>query len=180
LHCFIITRVFISPVNHRFDLLSASVGSAVTITGNGFDPIPGNNIVYFGATKAVVVSASPSQLAVTVPVGATYQPITFTTGGLTVYSAKNFKPLFGCPPLNFSTSILGNKVNLSSGYYSSPTSIAIADFDGDGKPDIAVTNNTSSISIFRTTGAPGYINALTFAPQVSFPTPITSRRTTVN
>jgi hypothetical protein len=208
-----------------FDPQSASVGSVVTITGNGFDPIPGNNIVYFGATKAVVVSASTSQLAVTVPVGATYQPITVTTGGLTAYSAKYFNPLFGCPPLNFSTSMLGNKVNFSSGYYSSPTSIVIADFDGDGKPDIAVTdqdnnsitvfrntgaspmisntsftagvnfysaggpigivvgdidgdgkpdiavtNNTSSISIFRNTGEPGYINALTFAPQVSFPT----------
>lgn len=44
---------------------------------------------------------------------------------------------------------------------------AIADFDGDGKKDIAATNNTA-VTVFRNTSTLGSINLTSFAPAVSF------------
>ncbi len=52
-----------------------------------------------------------------------------------------------------------------------PLSIAISDFDGDGKPDIAVANAMSNtISIFRNTSSKGNITSTSFAPRVDFTT----------
>ena len=59
-----------------------------------FDPTPSNNIVYFGAVQAVVTAASATNLMVTVPVGATYAPITETVNGLTAYANQPFMPTF--------------------------------------------------------------------------------------
>jgi gliding motility-associated-like protein len=52
---------------------------------------------------------------------------------------------------------------------SGPRTVSIADLDGDGKADLAVTNqNDNSISAFRNTGtAPG---SITYAPKVDFTT----------
>jgi hypothetical protein len=67
------------PVITSFSPETGTVGTTVTITGSGFDPTPANNIVYFGATRAVVSAATATSLTVTVPYGATYQFITVTT-----------------------------------------------------------------------------------------------------
>ena len=52
--------------------------------------------------------------------------------------------------------------------------IAAADFDGDGKPDIVITNNspTGRIGIFRNTCIPG---TLSFAPAVKYNTGVYPR-----
>ena len=47
-----------------------------------------------------------------------------------------------------------------------PNSVSIGDLDGDGKPDLAVTNSSSNtISVFRNTSTPG---SVTFATKVDF------------
>jgi hypothetical protein len=52
-----------------------------------------------------------------------------------------------------------------------PFSIAIADIDGDGKPDIAVTNfHSNTISIFRNTANRGKITIASFAAKLDVPT----------
>ncbi len=47
--------------------------------------------------------------------------------------------------------------------------IAIGDLDGDGKPDLTVTNYPSAtVSVFRNTTTQGVIDARSFAPNVNF------------
>ncbi len=58
------------------------------------------------------------------------------------------------------------KVDFTTGLF--PISVAIGDVDGDGKPDIVVTNYSSgSISVFRNTGT---IGSVSYAAKVDFMT----------
>jgi uncharacterized repeat protein (TIGR03803 family) len=65
------------------------IGTYVTISGTGFDPIPANNIVKFNNTNAIVVSGTTTTLTAIVPVGATTGPISVTSG-TTDTSASDF------------------------------------------------------------------------------------------
>jgi hypothetical protein len=90
----IIAQVFSQPVVTSFNPASGPAGTTVTITGSNFSTTAASNSVYFGAVKATVTAATSTTLTVTVPVGATYKPITVTAGGLTGYSAKPFTVTF--------------------------------------------------------------------------------------
>src|SRR5687767_3843378 len=57
---------------------SGPVGTTVTIYGTGFGPTAGQNTVTFNGTTASVSSATPTQLVVTVPAGATSGAIAVT------------------------------------------------------------------------------------------------------
>jgi len=192
---------------NSFSPESGPLGTTVTITGNGFNTTPADNVVYFGACLATVSSASATSLTVTVPSGANYQNISVTNLGtnLTTYSSKPFMVTFpalgapnfasrvdfftqvapiseafgdldkdGRPDLAVATSSNGilsilrntsspgsisfaSRIDFNTG--SSPNSVCIGDLDGDGKPDIAVANtNSNSISVFRNTSTPGSIS----------------------
>ena len=205
------------PVINNFSPGSGPVGTTVVISGNNFDPVPANNIVFFGNVKAGVSVAGLTSLTVTVPIGATYLPISVTVNRLTGFSSKSFITTFGCgaalTPVSFAneitfpavgpswhvatgdldgdgktdlvysswtsqlvsvfrnTSVPGNvsfdtRMDLVSG--SEPDETAIADFDGDGKPDMAVINSGDSatnVSIFKNTSVAG---SITFEPKFSF------------
>ncbi|HMS35417.1 MAG TPA: FG-GAP-like repeat-containing protein [Ignavibacteria bacterium] len=61
------------------------------------------------------------------------------------------------------------KVEFGTG--TSPRSISIGDIDGDGKPDLVVTNSgNNTVSVFRNTSTPGIINAGSFAAKIDFAT----------
>ena len=63
---------------------------------------------------------------------------------------------------------------------STPRSVAIGDLDGDGKPDLAVSNlGVDAVSVFRNTSSQGIINTGSFAAQVNFATPASSFSTCV-
>lgn len=50
-----------------------------------------------------------------------------------------------------------------------PTDIVAADLDGDGKPDLVVTNvNAQTFSIFKNTSTPGILNTSSFAAKVDY------------
>jgi hypothetical protein len=73
----VISSVFAQiPTITSFSPASGPVATTVTITGTGFSAAAANNVVFFGATQAAVSVASTTRLTVTVPKGATYQPIT--------------------------------------------------------------------------------------------------------
>ena len=165
-HFFVLVVLFLEgsktfgqiPTISGFSPTSGSVRTEVTITGTNFDTTPANNIVFFGATKAIVTAASTTSLTVTVPVGATYQPITVTVNGLTGYSAKpfivNFPGLRGIDANSFAA-----KTEYTQELGADPWSVSIGDLDGDGKADLAVGNiGNSMVSIFlNNSTSPGTI-----------------------
>jgi hypothetical protein len=170
----LVPPVVLPPIITSFNPSSGAVNTSITITGENFNPTPSNNTVYFGAVKATVTSGTTNSLTVTLPAGATYQPISVLDNatGLTGYSTKPFSTTFTNP---FGTGITSNyykpAINLTGASY--PFWTSIGDLDGDGKSDLVVANSaTSSISVFRNTTAPGGISAASFAPPVNFSTGI--------
>jgi hypothetical protein len=92
---FLITFLFIQnlfaqpPTIGSFTPTSGTIGTSVTIVRTNFSTTPANDIVYFGAVRATVSAATHTSLTVTVPAGATYQPITVTRNNLTAYSCNH-------------------------------------------------------------------------------------------
>ena len=173
----LLTTVFYAdaqaPTITSFNPASGPVGTTVTITGTGFNATPANNIVFFGATMASVSAATTTSLTVTVPVGATYQPITAlnTTNHLTAYSAKPFITTFTPNKGTITASDMAPKVDFPTGTL--PQSVAISDLDGDGKTDLVVANtwgHSNTISVFRNTSTIGSIISGSFAAKVDFTT----------
>ena len=144
----IVTVSIAPPTSTSFTPTSGPVGTSVTIIGANFDPVPSNNIVFFGATQATVSTAATTELAVTVPVGATYMPITVLAYGLTGYSSSPYLVTFEGKGIDASS--FNNNVNFTTGI--TPLSVSVGDLDGDGKTDLAVSNFSSgTVSVFRNT-----------------------------
>ncbi len=151
-------------------------GDQVSIVGTNFNTTAANNIVFFGATRATVTAIttgfSTSVLTVTVPTGATYGPISVlnTGNGLTAYSLSNFNPIYSPAKTSITTRDFAPKVDFASG--SNPFSVVIGDFDGDGKPDMAVASSitNSFVSVYRNTSTTGSINTGSFANKIDFST----------
>ena len=156
------------PVIAGFNPVSATVGSTVTLAGTNFSPAAASNIVFFGAVRAAVVSASVNNLTVTVPTGATYAPITLTVSGLVAYAAQPFQPTFSGDGTNITTASFAPRFDLAGG--DGPHRSVIADLDGDGKPDIAVADVYGhTISLFRNVSSSGSLSNGSFAPRVVLP-----------
>ncbi|WP_343530339.1 FG-GAP-like repeat-containing protein [Pedobacter sp.] len=143
----------------------AAPGTSIVITGTNFNVLTTGNVVYFGAVRATVTSASATSLTVTVPAGASYGPVTVThtTNRLTGQSSQYFHPVFApnkstlaATDFRLQSTITGS--NLGRGF-------TLADLDADGKPDIVDAENILSNSVhFRknnsTTAAIGFATAV--------------------
>ncbi|MCD6013653.1 MAG: type sorting protein, partial [Flavipsychrobacter sp.] len=155
--------------------------SSVTIVGTNFDATTTNNIVYFGATQATVTAAATTTLTVTVPTGATFAPITVATSacGLTGQSQYPYLPYYDNSAFAAGQVNLAAKFDMSSG--TTPYSIAIGDVDGDGKPDMAVSDNSSDrIRVYRNISTSGTLTSGSFSTSVSFVTGSTPRGVYLN
>ncbi len=157
------------PVITSFTPASGVPGASVSITGLNFSATASNNIIYFGAVQARVVSASPTNLVVTVPAGAVYGPITETTHGLTAYSPQPFLPTFTGNGAPISVGSFASRLDLPAA--NGPFSIVLIDLDGDGKPDLLVANTYgNSLSIFPNISTNGALSAASFGPRIDLPT----------
>lgn len=143
------------PAITTFSPSAGAVGSTVSITGSNFSTTPANDIVYFGGVKAIVSSATVNSLSVTVPDGATPQPISVTVNGLTAYSSKPFTATFTGGSTALISSSFTNVPGVVTGLH--PYGVVAADMDGDGLPDLVTPGNAnspspSSVSILLNTG----------------------------
>src|ERR1044072_7444500 len=154
------------PVINSFSPTSAWPGMPVTISGSGFSAVAGDNIVYFGPVRATVQLASTSTLNVTVPVGATYAPITVTVNGLTAYSQLPFNVGFQNFNTTLDTNDFGSRKDVYGGF-NNPRSITLADLNRDGRTDLFVTNQVgNAVTVIRNTSVPGSVS---FAANKHFP-----------
>lgn len=141
------------PVITSLSSYSADIGTTLTITGENFDPIAANNTVNFGATKADVISASPTQLQVEVPIGATFDAVSVNTQNGTGYSDERFSPSFEKASA-FSASSYDAAVNIGVG--PTPYYLQIGDLDNDGLSDLVVDAGGSNyVRLMRNTGSLG-------------------------
>ena len=153
-----------------FSPVHSAVGSTVTLTGTNFNPTASNNIVFFGATKATVTSATTSSLTVSVPSGATYAPITVlnTESALASYSSVNFTPTFNSNKNGIAVVDFDAKLDFETPSSSERWQMATGDIDGDGKPEMLLASySANSISLLRNTSTSG---AVSFAASIEIPT----------
>lgn len=152
---------FAQPSISSFTPVSGKVGTSVTINGSGFSTTPSLNIVYFGKIKATVSAATATSLTVTVPAGATYQPITVNVSNLIARSSKPFIVTFGAGEALSSSAYSGHTTFTTA---SNPMYMAEGDLDNDGKIDLVTSNlNSNSISIFRNTATKGTVGTSSYA-----------------
>jgi hypothetical protein len=158
------------PVINSFSPLTGPTNTPVILTGNNFNSIATNNIVYFGTTKALVTNATVNSLNVVVPENANYQYISVTdiTTQLTSYSLMPFNvtPISCSDPAffnNYITDTAGSNIN----------SVAIGDLDGDGLTDIVSVDvrlgagENGFVSILRNISTSGNI---AFDAEINYPT----------
>ena len=151
-----------APTIVSFSPSSGSVGTQVTLVGTNFDPTPANNTVFFGATLATVVSATESELVVTVPYGATYEPITVLSNQLVAQSLAPFYVTFENDVTLNETSFAAIQAFPSG---ANPTKMAIGDLDNDGLADlIGINEMDQTLSIYRNTSTG--IGDINFAAKV--------------
>ena len=166
-----INRVFAqAPVVTSFSPSSGPIGTTVTITGSGFSALADSNVVNFGATHALITSATTTKLSVIVPAGASFKPITVSNKltGLVGHSALPFTTTFS--PIGAD---VDSKVRIAAG--TGASDVRIADIDGDGKPDLIALNPTSkTMTVFRNISTAGSLNTNSFAAPVVFNTDIQS------
>jgi hypothetical protein len=158
-----------APVIHALLPGSGTIGSSVIIDGENFQAVAEQNIVYFGPVRASVLSASPQQLVVSVPAGATLSPPTVTANGRTGVSPRPFTVRFASAG-GFGAASLAPQVALPSGS-AGPYRTAICDIDRDGKADLAAVNyDGNSLSVFRNIVSNDTVTAQSFSIEADLST----------
>lgn len=159
-----------SPQITSLSSTSGNPGTSITINGNGFDPSPANNAVYFVGVQATITTATPTSLTVTVPEGVQYGHVTVInkTTGLAKLSEQPFAPTFDdggrIIPASFDPKF---DINLTGGY----GGVSIADMDGDGWNDLVVARSDNlGIWVYRNLGSGGTLSAASFDAPINFPT----------
>ena len=132
----------------RLDPRSGPIGSTVGVSGAGFSAMVSENSVSFGGVAATVLSASETQLLVTVPDAARHDPVTVMTNGLLALSSDRFNITFNATE-TFNASHLDHHF-LTPYPGSGVKGMGWGDLDGDGTPEIVTTQGYGDIHIHTT------------------------------
>ncbi len=144
------------PKISSFTPVSGEIGTSVLIAGSGFNLTRSNNIVFFGAVEATVLSSTSTSLQVIVPSGATYHPITVTdlSTNLTAISSGVFNVTFPyCGVFDTSCFVQSPDIPTDKHTYK----ISASDFNSDGQPDLLLSQIGGLISLYSNTSYPGNI-----------------------
>ncbi len=154
------TTAIAQPTISAISPSSGHVGSSVTITGTGFNATAANDIVYFGATRATVTSASSTSLTVQVPAGATYAPVNVNNSAtsLTGWSKMAFLPTYDNSGFPAAATAFEPRIDFSLAVSDNPTHECIQDMDGDGKADLIVIS-AMNISVYRNISSAGTVSS---------------------
>jgi len=137
---------------------SAGSQETISIQGVNFGTNAGNIKVNFGSVSVSPLTITDQLIVVKVPTGTIYENVEVinTSTGLSGYSKDPFLLSFGGPNPFDKTQLVGQTDFASeSGLYD----LTIADFDGDGKSDIATANDGSTnIAVFLNTSTPGSVS----------------------
>ena len=135
------------PVIDAISPPSGTIGSEVTIHGNGFSSYIEDNQICFGEIEAQILSASEEQIVALVPHTVEYAPITLSTNGLISRSSDRFNVTFNATEELQSEHL---QDQLFSPYLgSSAKSIAMGDLNRDGVPDIVTTEPYWHVRIYE-------------------------------
>ena len=152
---------FAQPSISSFSPASGTVGTSVAISGTGFSNVAQENIVFFGAVKGTVLTASANSLTVQVPVGASYDLMTVTVGQLLAYSKKPFSVTFATVT-NMNAASFSTKTDISAPS-NGPSVTLFKDLDNDGKPELIY--GSSGFSFHKNNSTAGVVS---FSPQNTF------------
>jgi len=156
------TAVAISDVEPIY----GQAGNSISIDGTGFSTTPSSNSVKFNGVSATVVSATPSQLVVTVPAGATTGPISVIVGSSSATTPYSFTITSSLAPptiTSFSPTIaaVAAPVTISGTNFDTVTTNDSVYFDGIGAPVTAATP-TSLTALVPAYAASGPISISTW------------------
>jgi hypothetical protein len=115
-----------------------------------------------------VVSATSNRLVVSQPFGATYAPITVVNRGRTGYSPKQFLPTFPGGSARIDSNSFSGPVEART--KDAPMRVVVADFDGDGKAEIAAAVSYDHlIAIYRNKSPRGILEKDALTPILEIP-----------
>ncbi len=160
------------PVITSVTPIYGPLGTTVTIKGNHFVASPDSNTVYFGAVKATVLTATDTLVTVNIKAGTSYKTISLTCNRLTATWLLAFDVTFRGAKETFGANDFVNAGEFATADF--PVDIAVADLDGDGKPDFITPDAglAPGISVLRNTSG---ASITSFAAHIDYALPFTPR-----
>lgn len=163
-----------TPVINSFSPTEGAPGTQVTISGSNFGATAPENQVTFGTVSATIVSASSTEIKVTVPGGAVTAPISITVGNQTVTSLASFTVPLSPTITSFTPQkgIVGDEVTITGTHFgavaanvsvkfgavsATPTSVS------DTQLKVKVPASASSDKITVTVGSQSVVSENTFS-----------------
>jgi hypothetical protein len=162
-------KVDLAVANYTFSTQSPNGPGTVSVFTNS--TTTGSGTVSFASQQTFATGVNPFGLAVADFNGDGKPDLVATNSnwnGASQISPSTVSVLMNTTPTGASTASFASQQTFGVG--ANPGGVAVADFNGDGKPDIAVVNESSNtLSVLLNTTLTGSATA-SFAPQQTFPT----------
>lgn len=153
-------------------------GTSVTVNGTNFSTTLSNNVIWLGAIKCNVTSATSTQLIITIPNHASHDFFLYTNtiSNLSTQSLKKFLVGFNNDNgYTYGANSFAAATSFTIGSISSfdaAKKFNLSDIDEDGKVDVvAFTGNSTTRAVYylRNNATPGIVNSSTFSITTATP-----------